>query len=412
MEKTIFNNDIQNMKNYIMFEIKAKQNELTPVLKAKNRAPIALSMGAPVDRIPQFAIDKTVEYMNVDSLHTYSTPKGEVKFLEAVSGYMKNRFDVEINPKNEVVSLIGSKEGLSNLIRALVNPNTNEKEQDVILIPAPGYASYSQMIKIAGARAYGVNLTKENNFQPDLNKVLDEYIKAGNDPKKIKALIINYPNNPLGCTCDKEYLQHCVDFCNKLGIVLVSDNAYCEMYFDENYKPHSALECDGAMDCCIEMYSFSKSYAMTGWRLGWACGNSTIVTMLSRMKSTVDTGIFKVLQYVGADLLVSKEGQEYIDSQNVKFKNKIQKFVNGLNSLGYNVEMPKTTFYLWIEIPERYADCEAFASDMLEKSGIVIVPGTAFDANAKRYCRLSIVANDNDLDEVINRMKLDGFTFN
>ena len=178
MEKTIFNNDIQNMKNYIMFEIKAKQNELTPALKAKNRAPIALSMGAPVDRIPQFAIDKTVEYMNVDSLHTYSTPKGEVKFLEAVSGYMKNRFDVEINPKNEVVSLIGSKEGLSNLIRALVNPNTNEKEQDVILIPAPGYASYSQMIKIAGGRAYGVNLSKENNFQPDLNKVLDEYIKA------------------------------------------------------------------------------------------------------------------------------------------------------------------------------------------------------------------------------------------
>ena len=151
---------------------------------------------------------------------------------------------------------------------------------------------------------------------------------------------------------------------------------------------------------------------MTGWRLGWACGNSTIVTMLSRMKSTVDTGIFKVLQYVGADLLVSKEGQEYIDSQNVKFKNKIQKFVDGLNSLGYNVQMPKTTFYLWLEIPERYSDCEEFANDMLEKSGIVIVPGTAFATNAKRHCRLSIVANDKDLEEVINRMKQDGFTFN
>ena len=411
MEKTIFNNDIQNMKNYIMFEIKAKQIELTPMLKAKNRAPIALSMGAPVDRIPQFAFDKTLEYMLKDSLHTYSTPKGEVKFLQAVSTYMKNRFDVEVDANDEVVSLIGSKEGLSNLIRALVNPKTDEKEQDVILIPSPGYASYSQMIQIAGARAYGVELKEEDNFQPDLNKVLDEYIKEGNDPKKIKALVINYPNNPLGCTCSLEYFQHCVDFCNKMGILLISDNAYCEMYFDEKFKPHSALECKGAMDCCIEMYSFSKSYAMTGWRLGWACGNKLAVKMLARIKSTVDTGIFKVLQYVGADLLTSKEGQDFIDEQNLKFKNKIQKFVNGLNSLGYDVKMPKTTFYLWLKIPDRYSDCETFAKDLLEISGIVVVPGVAFDKNAKRYCRLSIVAAEENLDEVINRMKIDGFTF-
>ena len=411
MEKTLFNNEIQNMKNYIMFEIKARQNELTPMLKAKNRAPIALSMGAPVDRVPEFAIKKAIEYLDIDSLHTYSTPKGEPKFLEGVSTYMKNRFNVEIDPKKQAVSLIGSKEGLSNLIRALVNPSEIEKEQDVILTPAPGYASYSQMIRIAGARAYEIPLTKENDFQPDLEGILEEYIARGNDPKKIKALIINYPNNPLGCTCDKKYLQHCVDFCNELGILLISDNAYCEMYFDESYKPHSALECKGAMDCCIEMYSFSKSYAMTGWRLGWACGNELAVTMLSRMKSTVDTGIFKVLQNVGADLLSGDEGQKYIDNQNIKFKSKIQKFVDGLNSLGYDVKMPKATFYLWIEIPARYKNCEEFASDMLEKSGIVIVPGTAFDKNATRYCRLSVVESDEKLAEVIKRMKEDGFQF-
>ena len=411
MEKTLFNNEIQNMKNYIMFEIKARQNELTPMLKEKNRAPIAMSMGAPVDKIPEFAHKKMSEYMTIDSLHTYSTPKGEVKFLEAVAAYMNNRFNVELNPKKQVVSLIGSKEGISNLIKALVNPKTNPSEQDVILTPNPGYASYSQMVRISGARAYGVNLTKENNYQPNLDEVLENYIKEGNDPKKIKALIINYPNNPLGCTCSFEYLQHCVDFCNKMGILLISDNAYCEMYYDESYKPHSALECKGAMDCCIEMYSFSKTYAMTGWRMGWACGNELAVMMLSRMKSTVDTGIFKVLQYVGADLLVSKEGQEYIASQNVKFKNKVQKFVDGLNSLGYKVEMPKATFYLWLEIPSRFANCEEFASQMLEKSGIVIVPGTAFDKNANRYCRLSVVASDEDLAEVINRMREDGFQF-
>ena len=411
MEKTLFNNEITGMKNYIMFEIKARQVELTPMLKAKDRAPIALSMGAPIDRIPEYAIQKTIEYMQNDSLHTYSTPKGEVRFLEGVSTYMKNRFNVDVNPKNEVVSLIGSKEGLSNLIRALVNPCDNPKEQDVIMLPAPGYASYTQMVQIAKGRAYGIKLTKENNYQPNLDEVLEQYIKEGNDPKKIKALVINYPNNPLGCTCSLDYLQHCVDFCNKHGILLISDSAYCEMYYDEESKPHSALECKGAMDCCIEMYSFSKSYAMTGWRLGWACGNELAVMMLARYKSTVDTGIFKVLQYVGADLLESKEGQDYIDAQNLKFKNKIQKFVDGLNSLGYKIKMPKATFYLWLEIPERFKDCEEFASEMLEKSGIVLVPGSAFDKDAKRHVRISVVDSDEKLAEVIRRMREDGFQF-
>ena len=411
MEKSLFNNRIQNMKNYIMFEIKAKQIELTPSLKAKGRAPIPLSMGAPVEPVPDYVIQKTIEHLHTNSLHTYSTPKGEPRFLEAVSYRMKERFNVELDPKTEVFSLIGSKEGLANFVRALVNPKDDEKEQDTILIPSPGYASYTQMIKMSGARAYGIELNEENNFMPDMEEVLKDYIKKGNDPKKIKALLINYPNNPLGCTCDFNYLQHCVDFCNKHNIVLISDNAYCEMYFDEDYKPHSALECKRARECCIEFYSLSKSYAMTGWRVGYACGNKDAITMLSRAKSTIDTGIFKVLQYASADLLESKEGQEYIDEQNKKFKNKIQKFVDGLNSLGYKVKMPKAAFYLWVRIPERYADCKAFADDMLEKSGIVIVPGTAFSKDATRYVRLSVVASDEDLAEVIRRMKEDGFQY-
>lgn len=411
MNKEIFNNKIQNMRNYIMFEIKAKQIELTPMLKEKGRSPIPLSMGAPVEHVPDFVIKKTKEYLDIDNLHLYSTPKGEVKFLEAAANLMKRRFNVTLNPKNEVFSLIGSKEGLSNFIRALTNYTEDETKQDIIWIPAPGYASYTQMIKIAGAFAYGIPLKEEENYAPDLNKVYEKFLQEGYDPKRLKALIINYPNNPLGCSCNSEYLQHCVDFCNKHNIVLISDNAYCDMYYDENYKPHSALECKGAMDCCVEFYSLSKSYAMTGWRLGWACGNSLGITMLSRMKSTVDTGIFKVLQYAAADLMESEEGDKYIKEQNIKFKNKIQKFVDGLNSLGYNVKMPKTTFYLWVKIPERYEDCKAFADDLLETSGVVVVPGIAFDKNATRYVRLSVVASDEDLAEVIRRMKEDGFYF-
>ena len=407
MRENLFNTQLSSMKNYIMFEIKARQIELTPELIAKNRAPIALSMGAPIERVPEFVIDKTREYLNIDNLHTYSTPKGEKRFLEAVSTRMKNRFGVEINPKDEICSLIGSKEGICHMIKALVNPC----EGDVILIPKPGYASYSQMIKASGAIAYGIDLNQENNFQPNLYEALEKYKKEGNDPNKIKALIVNYPNNPLGCTCDLDYLQHAVDFCNDLGIVLISDNAYCDMYYDESYKPHSALECKGAMDCCAEFYSFSKSYAMTGWRLGWACGCAKVVGMLSRMKSTVDTGIFKVLQYAGADLLEAPEGDKYIEFLNKKFENKLKIFTDGLKSLGYNIEMPKATFYLWLKIPERFSDCVEFANQLLEKSGIVLVPGTAFSDSAKRYCRISTVAADDDLREVVRRMKEDGFEF-
>ena len=414
MKKSIFdlcNSHIASMQQYIMFEIKARQNELTPMLKAKDRAPIALSMGAPVEPVPEFVIKKTNEYLTQNSLHTYSTPKGEKKFLDAVKYRMKKRFNVELDSSKEIFSLIGSKEGISNLIKALVNPTFNEKEQDVIFAPMPGYASYYQMIKVAGARCYGIDLTEENNYQPDLNEVYKKYVQEGNDPEKIKALIINYPNNPLGCTCTKEYMQKCVDFCNEKNIILISDNAYCDMYFDEEYKPHSILECDGAMECAIEMYSFSKSYAMTGWRLGFACGNRDIITALAREKSTIDTGIFKVLQYAGADLLESIEGEKYIEEQNVKFKSKIQKFVDGLNSIGYKVEMPKAAFYLWVKIPDRFKDCEEFTNQILEKSGIVVVPGTAYDERAKRYIRLSVVASDEDLKEVIRRMKVDGFEF-
>ena len=395
------------MKDYIMFRIKARQIELTPSLKAKGRNPIPLSMGAPVEKVPKYINEKVKEYLDIDSLHTYSTPKGELRFLEAIKSHMKDRFNVDLNEKNEIFSLIGSKEGLSNLIKALVNPFEN----DVIMVPIPGYASYYEMIKVAGGVAYGIELNEENNYMPNLDKMMEKYIKEGNNPSKIKALIINYPNNPLGCTCTKQYLQHCVDFCNKNNIILISDNAYCDMYYDEEYKPHSALECDDAMDCCVEMYTFSKSYAMTGWRMGWACGNKDIITILSRQKSTVDTGIFKVLQYAGADLLESKEGKEYIEKQNIKFKNKIQKFVDGLNALGYKVKMPKAAFYLWVKIPERFKDCFEFSNELLEKSGIVVVPGTAYDIKATRYIRLSVVASDEDLAEVIRRMKEDGFCY-
>ena len=369
--KAKFNDYIQNLETYIMFQIKQRQLELTDELIKKDRKPIAMSMGAPVDMVPEFAIDTLKSVLDDPSIHTYSTPKGEKYFLEAVSRRMKKRFNVDVSPKDEIFSLIGSKEGIANLIRGLCNPTTIEKEKDIILCPNPGYASYKEMVKVSGGLCYGISLTEENDYQPNLDEEYENLIKKGYNPDKIKALIINYPNNPLGATCTFEYMQHCVDFCIKHNIILISDNAYCEIYFDEKDKPHSG-----------------------------------------KLKSSIDTGIFKALQLTGAKLLDSIEGDEYIKEANAKFKHKIQKFVNGLNELGYNVKMPKAAFYLWVKIPERYnGDSKKFADDILEKSGIVLVPGIAFGDLGKGYVRISVTADEKSLDTVIERMKIDGFHY-
>lgn len=407
-----FNQYVQTLETYVMFQIGARTLELTPELTAKGRKPISLSMGAPVDMVPQFVVDALKKALDDTSIHTYSTPKGEGYFLEAVAKRMKTRFGVELNPKTEIFSLIGSKEGIANIIRELIDPVGNEKERDIIMIPDPGYASYKEMVKVSGGLAWGVPLLAENNYMPNLEDVLKDLQAKGFNSTKVKALVINYPNNPLGETCTVEYLQSAVDFCKKHNILLISDNAYSEIYFDEKDKPISVLQLPDAMEVTVEFHSFSKPYAMTGWRLGWVCGNKEVVGMFGKLKSTIDTGVFKALQKAGAELLLSKEGDEYIEQANINFKRKLTLFVEGLKELGWkDLKVPSTTFYLWIKTPPRYKTDKEFCDELLEKSGIVIVPGDAFGDCGKGYVRLGIVANEASLKEVLERMKTDGHRF-
>ncbi len=412
--KELFNEYVQSIETYIMVQIKQKTLELTPELIKKDRAPIALDIGAPTDNPPKYVIEKLKEALDIDGMHKYSTPKGEASFLEAVAQRMKNRFDVEIDPKTEICSLIGSKEGLANIVRELINPTTVEKDKEIILVPDPGYASYSQMLLVSGGLAYPIPLTLENNYTPDLEDVLTSLKNDGYDEKKVKAVIINYPNNPLGVTATKEYYQQVVDFCKKHNLMLISDAAYCDMYFDENKKPCSALEVEGAKDVTLEFHSFSKPYAMTGWRLGWVCGNKEAVGMFAKQKSTIDTGLFKALQYAGAAVLNSDEGEEYIKKSNVDFKEKQQILVDGFIKLGWNPNdfiVPDATFYLWMPIPKRFKTSKEFADALLETSGVVVVPGSGFGQYGDDFVRISIVAPKEKLHEVIDRLAKDGFTY-
>ena len=409
-----FNEYVKSIETYIMFRIKQEAARLAPQLEAKGRAPIALAMGAPVAAPPKYVYDTLIEALNIPQIHTYSSPKGESWFLEEIAKRMKKRFDVDLDPKTEIFSLIGSKEGLANFIRALINPSTVDSEKEIILVPDPGYASYSQIIKTCGGLSYGYELNKTNNYMPDMYKVWARMEAEGFDTSKVKAMIINYPSNPLGATCTKDYLKSVVDFCKEKQIWLMSDAAYCDLYFDENNKPHSVLEIEGAKDVAVEFFSFSKPYSMTGFRLGWICGNAKAVDAFGRLKSTIDTGLFKVLQKAGAEILNSKEGDEYIASANKSFKTKQMIIVNGFRELGWDIsddDIPQATFYIWLPIPPRYKTSKEFTDDLLKTSGIVVVPGNAFGKNGEGFFRLSAVADDEKLREVIDRMKKDGFYF-
>ena len=411
--KEFFNDYVQSLETYIMFRIKETVARITPELTAKGRAPINLSMGAPTATPPKLLIDSLKQALDEQGIHTYSTPKGEAYFREAVAKRMKSRFNVNLNPATEIFSLIGSKEGLANFIRVIINPSTDIKEKEIVMVPDPGYASYGEMVKVSGGLAYPVPLTPENNFMPDLEEVWNEFLKKGYNPKKVKALLINYPNNPLGATATREYLQSVVDFCKKHHILLMSDAAYTEMYFKPELKPMSILELEGAKDIAVEFFSFSKPYAMTGWRLGWICGNEEAVKIFGKLKSTLDSGLFKALQKAGSVILNSKEGDEYIENANKVFKKNQEILVKGLREeLGWgDFNVPDATFYLWLPIPPRYKSSVEFTDELMEKSGIVVVPGDAFGEYGKGYFRVSIVCPEEQIREAIQRMKKDGFCY-
>ena len=414
LEEKLFNADVMTLDTYIMFKLKEITENLKPELIKKNRAPISLSMGAPTANPPKALLDSLKEILNEENIHLYSVPKGEPYFRKAIAQRMKNRFGVELDPDKEIFSLMGSKEGIANLIRFLVTPKKEVKEKDIILVPDPGYASYLEFIKCSGGYAYPVPLTKENNYQPDMEDIRNNLIKDGFNPENIKGMLMNYPNNPLGVSTTKEYAAKVVEFCKKYQILLMSDAAYCDLYFDENEKPFSIFELEGAKDIAVEFFSFSKPYAITGWRLGWVCGNSAIIQRFGKAKSTIDNGIFKALQKACAEILNSEEGDEYIRTGNLNYKHKQAIMVKGFKELGWEIDeksVPHTTFYLWLPIPPRYTSAFEFCKDVLEKSGVVLVPGNAFGAHGEGFFRLSYVCSDEKLQEVIDRMKSDGFSF-
>jgi len=354
---------------------------------------IDLGVGDPDMPTPQHIIDALKQAASNPANHKYPSYSGMDDFNGAVARWYKRRFNVDLDSSNEVVTLIGSKEGIAHIPLAFINPG------DVALVSSPGYPVYDIGVKFAGGETYFMNLLKENNFLPDLGAIPDEIAD------KAKMMFINYPNNPTSAVATEGFFQEVVSFAKLHNIIICHDAAYTEMAFD-GYSPISFLETKDAKTVGIEFHSLSKTYNMTGWRIGFAVGRAEVIQALGQVKSNIDSGAFQAIQIAGITAL---EGdQACVKAMNKEYAERLDILAEGLSGLGLSFEKPKATFYVWIETPAGYTSSE-FATHLLTKGGIVVTPGNGFGAAGEGYIRMALTVGKERLKEVIKRISSIGF---
>lgn len=357
--------------------------------KAEGVDVISLGIGDPDRPTPDHIIDKLCEQAHNPENHRYPSSAGMVSFREAVAQYYKTRFGVELEGKSEVVSLLGSKEGIAHISFCYLDPG------DVALIPDPGYPVYGIGAMLSGAEAHIMPLKEENGFLPDLDAIPEEVAQ------KAKLMFLNYPNNPTGAIADDAFYHKVIAFAKKYDIIVCHDAAYQDISF-EGYRPPSFLEYPGAKEVGIEFGSCSKSYNMTGWRIGWAAGNAKVIEALGRIKSNIDSGVFQAVQYAGIAALTGP--QDCTLEMSEVYRERRDIIVDGLNSMGWNVEKPKSTIYLWVPVPKGYTSM-SFAEFVFEKTGVVITPGNGYGEHGEGYFRIALTVEKERALEAINRLK-------
>ena len=377
---------------YLFAELGRKRDELV----GKGVDIINIGVGDPDHPTPAHIVQAMHEAIDDSSTHNYPPYQGTKDYRKAVVDWMERRFGITgLNPDTEVVSSIGSKEAIHNTFLAFVEPG------DYTLIPDPGYAVYRTSTIFAGGEPYAIPLKAENNFLPDLNTISEEVAQ------KAKLLWINYPNNPTGALATLEFFEELVDYCRQYDILLCHDHAYSEMAYD-GYKPPSVLQVEGAKDVAIEFHSLSKSYNMTGWRVGFVVGNALGIKGLSQVKTNVDSGVFKAIQR--AAIAGFKTTQEELQEIMSVYQNRRNIIVEGLRSLGWPIEPPKATLYVWVPVPKGYSSTE-FVTLLLDKCGIIVPPGNGYGAAGEGFFRIALTVADERMQEAIQRMKDAGIRY-
>ncbi|MGL4722205.1 MAG: LL-diaminopimelate aminotransferase [Desulfovibrionaceae bacterium] len=350
---------------------------------------ISLGIGDPDLSTPDFIIDALKEAASRSVNHRYPSYVGMQAFRKAVSEWYEKRFTVSVDPNSEVIALIGSKEGISHFPFAFVNPG------DLVLVPSPAYPVYGIASSFAGAIVKELPLLEENAFLPNLNAIsADLWDKA-------KIIYINYPNNPTSASAPKEFYEELIDLCKKHNVIIVHDNAYSEIYYSPQYKPVSIFEFKGAKDVAIEFHSLSKTYNMTGWRVGMAIGNSSFIAGLGKVKENMDSGVFQAIQE--ASIVALRTGDTFCDTLRTIYKQRRDVVARALSSIGIDFILPEATFYIWAKVPMGYSS-SAYVSKVLEQTGVVLTPGSGFGNAGEGYFRISLTVEDARLEEAVTRM--------
>jgi len=350
---------------------------------------ISLGIGDPDLPTPQHIVDALKRTADLPVNHRYPDYQGLDRFREAATGWYKRRFNVTLDSNREACALIGSKEGIANFPVAVVNSG------DVVLIPSPGYPVYYSGCVFNGGDPYFMMLRRENGFLPDLDAIPAEIVR------RAKVMWLNYPNNPTAATAEPAFLKQAVEYCLKNNIILAHDFAYSEIAYD-GYRAPSVLEIDGASECAIEFHSLSKTYSMTGWRVGFAVGNATLVGALGTVKTNVDSGVFQPVQEAAIAGLTG--GDEKLHEYCAIYKERRDLMVEGLRALGLACDVPRATFYLWAQVPTGYTSV-SFTERVLKETGVVITPGSGFGKGGEGYVRFSLTVPSERLREAVERIK-------
>ena len=375
---------VKNLPTYLFAELDRLKSE---ALK-RGVDVIDLGVGDPLDPTPPHIVQAMHEATRKVENHRYPSYVGMRSFREAVAKYYVAR-DVTLNPDNEVIALIGSKEGIAHIHFAFVNPG------DVVLVPSPGYPVFSSSTLFSGGRIVTMPLLEKNGFLPDFSKIKEE------DARAAKIMFLNYPNNPTGAVASIEFYKEAIAFAKKYNIILFHDAAYSEVYYDK--RPVSFLELEGAREVGIEFGSLSKTYNMTGWRIGWAAGNADVIFGLGKIKTNMDSGAFSAVQEAG--IVALTQSQDCVEEMRHSYRIKKDVVVKGLSEAGLHVYSPGAAFYIWFKKPENFYNSKAFSKYVLDKAGVVITPGNGFGEYGEGYMRISLTAPLPRLKEALERLK-------
>jgi LL-diaminopimelate aminotransferase len=375
---------LNKLPPYLFQEIDRLKDELI----AKGVDVINLGVGDPDLPTPVHIVEELEKAAKNPANHQYPSYSGMNDFKGSVAGWYRQRFGVQLDADSEVITLIGSKEGIAHLPLAFIDAG------DLALIPSPAYPVYNIATMFAGGESYFMPLRRENDFLPDLEAI------PSDAARRAKLLFINYPNNPTGATAEREFFERALDFAREYDLVVCHDAAYTEMGFD-GYRPMSFLEIPGAKDVGIEFHSLSKTYNMTGWRLGFAVGNAEVIKGLGQVKSNIDSGAFNAIQCAG--IVALEADQSCVAEMQAIYQERRDVLIEGLCKIGLNPETPKATFYVWCPIPKPYSSKE-FTALLLREAGIVTTPGSGFGDPGEGFVRMALTVGKERIEEAVGRM--------